>query len=223
MSYRGDLDMGLRRSLLRQAQREHPDDFWLTFELGWHSGPEEAIRFYSAALAAKPENAATRYFLGRALWRHGKRDEAIAEFRKVFEVNPEYVQAHNDVAWLLTTCPEPSSRNPRWAVELASKAVELIPEESSQWNTLGVAHYRAGNLQEAIAALNKSEQLAPGKYLPWNYFFLAMAHWQLGDKEQARKEYQQAVKWMEKKDPKNDELLRFRAEAEELMKKKEKN
>jgi tetratricopeptide (TPR) repeat protein len=215
--YRGHLDLALEKSLLHKAQREHPDDFTLNFQLAWGSHPEEAIRFYSAALAAQPKNAAARYFLGRALWCRGKRVEAIAEFRKVFEVNSEYAEAYNGVAWVLATCAEPSSRNPRWAVELAMKAVELMPEDAPCWNTLGVAHYRVGNLQEAVAALNKAEQLAPSRYLAWNDFFLAMAHWRLGQKEQARKEYEQAVEWVQKKEPKNEELRRFRAEAEALL------
>ena len=47
---------------------------------------------------------------------------------------------------------------------------------------------------------------------------MAMAHSQLGDKEQARKWYDRAVAWMEKNDPKNEELARFRVEAEDLLK-----
>jgi Flp pilus assembly protein TadD len=73
-------------------------------------------------------------------------------------------------------------------------------------------------LKPAIKTLEKAEELAPGASLAFNAFFLAMAHWQLGDKEQARKQYAQAVQWMEKNGPKNEELRRFRAEAEQLMK-----
>ena len=49
------------------------------------------------------------------------------------------------------------------------------------------------------------------------WFFLAMAHLQLGDHEQARKWYDQAVESMNKKQPKNEELLRLREEAAGLM------
>jgi len=45
------------------------------------------------------------------------------------------------------------------------------------------------------------------------WFFLAMAHWQMGNKEEARKRYDQAVQWMDKNQPTNEELRRFRAEA----------
>jgi hypothetical protein len=48
-----------------------------------------------------------------------------------------------------------------------------------------------------------------------------MAHWRLGDKEQARKWYGRAVQWMEKnqlpREELRQELLRFRAEAAELL------
>jgi hypothetical protein len=49
------------------------------------------------------------------------------------------------------------------------------------------------------------------------WFFLAMAHWQRGDKKQARQWYDTAVRWMEKNKPQDDELRRFRAEAAALL------
>jgi len=44
-----------------------------------------------------------------------------------------------------------------------------------------------------------------------------MAHWRLGDKAQARSWYDKAVPWMEKNQPKNAELIRFRTEAAALL------
>ena len=46
---------------------------------------------------------------------------------------------------------------------------------------------------------------------------MAMAHYQLGDADAARRLYAQAVEWMEKKAPQNSELLRFRTEAEQVV------
>jgi hypothetical protein len=93
----------------------------------------------------------------------------------------------------------------------------LAPQDSIYWATLGVAQYRAGDWKAAVAALEKSNALLGDEALGFNTFFLAMAHWQLGAKEEARKWYDRAVAWMEKKEPKNEELRRFRAEAEKLM------
>jgi hypothetical protein len=42
-----------------------------------------------------------------------------------------------------------------------------------------------------------------------------MAYWQLGRKEEARKRYGKAVQWMDKNQ--NEELSRFRVEAERLL------
>ena len=44
-----------------------------------------------------------------------------------------------------------------------------------------------------------------------------MAHWQLGDKDEAGQWYDRAVEWMEQNQPGNGELARFRAEAAELL------
>ena len=84
------------------------------------------------------------------------------------------------------------------------------------WNTLGVARYRAGDFNAAVEALTKSMELhAGGDGFDW--FFLAMAHWQHGDKEQARKWYGQAIEWMDKNQPNDEELRRFRTEAADLL------
>lgn len=55
-----------------------------------------------------------------------------------------------------------------------------------------------------------------------DWFVLTMAHWQLGNKEESRRWYDKAVPWMEKNQAEDEELRRFRAEAEELLEIKKK-
>jgi hypothetical protein len=50
-----------------------------------------------------------------------------------------------------------------------------------------------------------------------DWFFLAMACWQMGRREDACRWYRQAVAWMEKHAREDAELLRFRAEAAHLL------
>ena len=50
-----------------------------------------------------------------------------------------------------------------------------------------------------------------------------MAHWQLGAREESRQWYRQAVAWMEKNQPGDGDLRRFRAEAAELLGVQEEN
>jgi tetratricopeptide (TPR) repeat protein len=95
----------------------------------------------------------------------------------------------------------------------------LAPKSGSYRNTLGVALYRAGEWKAAIEALEESERLAPDKYLHSNGLFLAMAHWQLGQKDEARAWYDRTIAWMDKHGLKHYEPPSLRAEADELMKK----
>jgi serine/threonine protein kinase/WD40 repeat protein len=135
----------------------------------------------------------------------------------------EQERATNE-AWLLATNPDARLRDPARAVELAQKAVKLAPKEAICWNTLGVAHYRAGHWKEAIAALTRSMELQKGALESYDTFFLAMAHWQLGEKEKARQRYDWAAQWLDKNKDRLlgdgvclEELNRFRAEAAELV------
>jgi len=147
----------------------------------------------------------------------GQWDKALADFAKLVVLAPTNPVEHNNLAWFLATCPDPKFRDPSKAVKLAQKAVDMAPKEGNHWNTLGVAHYRAGDWKAAIEALEKSKELLGDTELSFNAFFLAMAHWQLGSKDEARKWYDQAVRWMEKNKPQDEELGRFRAEAAELL------
>ena len=146
--------------------------------------------------------------------------EALAAYRMAADSTQNNSGELNELAWTLATCPFERLRDPADAVELAARAVELAPQTGRRWNTLGVARYRAGEWQSAIEALGKSMELSKGGNKGGNasdWFFLAMAHWQLGHNDEARTSYDKAVEWMDKNQPKNEELLRFRAEAAELL------
>jgi Flp pilus assembly protein TadD len=106
-------------------------------------------------------------------------------------------------------------------VRLAKKAAELDPRSGETWLILGVAHYRAGQLQEAVADFAKATDSRPRDNC-MRQLFMAMAHWQLGDKEKGRELYSQAVEWLEKNQPQDvEELRRFRAEAQTILNIKE--
>src|SRR5439155_15876758 len=126
-----------------------------------------------------------------------REEEADRIYRRVLEFKPVTPDGQNYLAWALAACPDPRFGDRKLALELAKKAVQQAPEAGYIWNTLGVAHYRNGNWREAVVALDKSMQLGSGGD-SFDRFFLAMAHWQLGNKEQARKWYALGVQWMEK-------------------------
>ncbi len=145
------------------------------------------------------------------------RPDAAKEFyAKALQLDPAKPTLLNELAWRLATSPVEQFRDPTWAVEYARKAVELAPQDGNNWNTLGVAFYSAGEWKSAIESLEKSTQLRKGGD-SWDFLFLAMAHWQLGHKDEARKRYDQAADWMKKNPSQYAELLRFRAEAAGIL------
>jgi serine/threonine protein kinase/tetratricopeptide (TPR) repeat protein len=179
-------------------------------------GPQALLAYWHASL-------------GSVLTARGRQAEAVDEYRRardgyraILEIAPNRVSTLNNLAWLLSTCPDPQLRDPGRALELARKATELTPQYGYLWNTRGVAHYRAGEWEAARAALEKSlalyaNQTGHGTLESFSTFFLAMAHARLGDAAEACRWYDRAVRWMDQYQPGDLELRRFRAEAEELV------
>ncbi len=169
----------------------------------------------ASAIRQKPDLTFVDAFsqLGAALVGRGQFEQAITAHREALRLQPDDARRQNALAWQLATCPRTELRDLAEAITLAKKAVELSPHDGVCWNTLGVVHYRLGQWNEAIGALEKSMELFEGKHEAANSFFLAMAHRQRGNHDEARKWYDKAVAWMEKEAPQNQELQRFRAEA----------
>jgi Flp pilus assembly protein TadD len=86
-----------------------PGDFWVNFWLGRSSWfgenlkrPQEAVRFFTAAVTARPGSRAAHNNLGIALSRQGKMEEAIACYRLAITINPQDPKAHNNLGIALS-------------------------------------------------------------------------------------------------------------------------
>jgi tetratricopeptide (TPR) repeat protein len=132
--------------------------------------------------------------------------------------------AFNNLAWLMATCSDNKFRDPQGAVTYAKRAVGFAPTDGNSWNTLGVAYYRAGELEEAKNTLYRSMELRnEGDSFDW--FFLALIHFKLGHKDRAREWYDRAAGRLHQipqfgsylTTNQLDELYRFEVEAAEVM------
>ncbi len=195
-------------------------------EARWHSNLggvysnlgrlDEAIAECREALRIEPDNARIHFDLATLYGHQGQVAEMAAEYREVLRIEPDNAGMHDSLAWLLATVAQPPLRQPEQAVSHALRAVELAPQQGNFWGTLGRAHYRNGQWKEAIAALRKVDELGGGSGV-WDWLCLAMAHWQLGEKEEARRWYAKSDQWFSEKKPDYYLLLRFRDEAAELL------
>jgi hypothetical protein len=185
------------------------------------------VNNYAGNLQYRQKLATGLGLLAERLATVGETDEAEAARNGIIEVldyliaqQPEDRQAReqlayalNQFAWNLVTAREVDPALAALAVRAAQRAADAAPHEAMFVNTLSVAQYRAGNW----AGVVKSAELTPDKSNHYNGFFVAMAHWKLGNKDGAHQWYEKAAEWMEKYQPQNGDLVRFRAEAEEQL------
>jgi len=179
-------------TLTRWLHRQRPDDFWNNYAL--------------ASLHANKEPPQ---------W-----EDAARFYTAALSLHSENAATQNDLARLLVNWHRPGVEHLEEAIDLAKKAVKATPTAANYWVTLGMAHYRAGQWSDALTAFQQAAKLRNGDE-SLNWFYLAMVHGRLGEKEQGRKWYDQAVLWMEKNDPDNGGLKYLRAEAAELLSIKE--
>jgi tetratricopeptide (TPR) repeat protein len=182
------LQMGAVRqavAVLRVAQRLHPEDFWLNFDLAGACDVmqpplgDETIRFYTAARAIRPDNTATLTNLGRALHDKGELDEAIREYRTAIEIDPKHAFAHNNLGNALKAKGELDE-----AIREYRTAIEIDPKDARAHYNLGAALRDKGQLDEAIRECRAAVALDPK---------LAMAHNNLGVALSAKGKVEEAI------------------------------
>jgi tetratricopeptide (TPR) repeat protein/serine/threonine protein kinase len=157
--------------VLRAGQRLYPADFWVNEHLGWILGHnvqppqhEDAIRFFQAALAIRPQSPGVHLNLGNALKDKGRPDEAIACYREALRLKPDYAQAYASLgnAFMEQGKPAEAEAAYRRAIEL-----QVDSAEAAELN-LGDALFQQGKLAEAAEiyrrAIARKRDYAPAHY-----------------------------------------------------------
>jgi serine/threonine protein kinase len=104
------------------------------------------------------------------------------------------------------------------AVELTQAITNAEPQSGAAWTALGMARYEAGQWKPALEATEKSVASRKDSSLH-DWLLLSMVHSRLGNKDEARRWYDQAVRWIEKdENPSDKRWANYRAEAEKLLK-----
>ncbi len=156
----GDAKRGL--PLLREGQRRHPDDFWINHQLGsvsLNTKPaqvEDAIRFFTAAVALRPKSPYAHLNLGVALGEKGSLAEAVACFRQAIALKPVLPEAHYNLGTALQEQGKLAEAEAAYR-----KAIALKPDFAAAHSNLGNALREQGKLAEAEAVYRKAIALQP--------------------------------------------------------------
>jgi serine/threonine protein kinase/Flp pilus assembly protein TadD len=161
--------------LLRDAQRRRPGDFWLNNDLAEllsHMQPPqhvEALSFYRAALALRPDSPGALINLGKQLSDLNRQDEAIAAYERAILLHPSYATAHNNLGVALSKKGLPDQ-----AITAFREAIRLKPNYGIAHFNLGVRLYNKGELDEAIASYRRALSIQPKDYRARNYLGFAL-------------------------------------------------
>jgi serine/threonine-protein kinase len=153
-------------SLLRRAVERHADDVWINFSLATAltrltpAQPDEAVRYYTAARALRPETA---HNLAHLLDEMGRHREAEATFRDLVARRP------GNASYLacFTTClksrgqTDKAAKHLEGVVAAARAALESKPDDPEAHCDLGNALVKQDKPAEAEAEFRKALKLNP--------------------------------------------------------------
>jgi serine/threonine-protein kinase len=153
-------------SVLESAAQRYPDDVWINYNLaellaGLPTRLEEAVRYYTAARALRPETA---HNLGHLLDRMGRAEDAIATFRALIKIRPGEARNVGCLGTILLAHQqrEEGLKTLDQAIAAARKTIERRPSDAGEYHILGHLLAVRGEQDGAIAAYREALRIEPG-------------------------------------------------------------
>jgi Zn-dependent protease with chaperone function len=128
-------------------------------ETGQRIGKHFIEKLLLRQIDERPDSADLRYALGNLYYGIGDWARARNAYESVLVLNPQNVEAVNNLAWLYATCEDASLRNPTRALRLARQAAALEPS-AHVLDTLAESLYRNGKAEEAVAVAERALEAA---------------------------------------------------------------
>ena len=168
---------------------------------------DKAVSYYEQTLKNMSDNPKDKwpvyYALGISLERQGKWDEAELVFKKALKASSRhpYVLNYLGYSWI------DKGINYNQALYMIFEAHRKDPTDGHIIDSVGWALYKMGKYQEAAKVLERASEYLPTNAVVFDH--LGDAYWQAGRKNEARYQWQHALKATEDKEDINQaEVLR---------------
>jgi protein O-mannosyl-transferase len=160
---RGQLDDAIFH--LQESLKIWPDFSQAHYEIGvalFRKGRiDEAMAHWQKTLSIHPDDPEAHRSLGNAFLQKRLVGEAVVHYEKSLEVAPESVATLNNLARVLSICPDAQFRNGSRAIQLAQQADQLAGRKNPLVvRTLAAAYAESGRFDNAIDAAQRALQLA---------------------------------------------------------------
>jgi tetratricopeptide (TPR) repeat protein len=142
---------------------------------------DQALARLQEAVKVNPRSVGAHMLLGVIQERRNEIPQAMKAYERALELAPRFAPAANNLAWLHTEHGGDKEK----ALELATLAKQLLPDDPRITDTLGWVLYKRGINDSALAMLTDSVGKLPND--PMIQYHLGMAQLKAGDKESARR------------------------------------
>ncbi len=150
---------------------------------------DEALATFDKAKQLAPNEVVTWMNLAMAMEQLGKKPaETKSIYERILKLSPDNAVALNNMAFILAEAGQDLDQ----ALTYAQKAKQQMPDNPDISDTLGWVYIKKNLSDDAIKIFRGLLDKKPG-HVTWRYH-LAMALFQKGDKLQAKKELEQAIK-----------------------------
>jgi Tfp pilus assembly protein PilF len=142
--------------------------------------PDQARAHALVVLEQAPADIESRLFLGTLAETRGDLAAAEKWYREILELDPGYGPAANNLAYILVRQDAHLSE----ALQLATLALEKMPDDPLVLDTMGLILLRQGKAASALDYLSRSVDRDPEN--PLFLYHLGLAHFQEHNLDQAR-------------------------------------
>jgi tetratricopeptide (TPR) repeat protein len=141
------------------------------------------------------------YNLGNAYMHNGKYDQAIFEFNRTLQLQPNHARAYNNLGRIYVMQGRLNE-----AIAAFKQAVAVNPGNAKAYNNLGSAYLMQGDVENALSAIQRSLTIDPNN--PEAHSNLAVAYYSKQEYDRALMHYEEALKQGGTVNPQLSELLK---------------